>query len=203
MSISTGTILKVVATLLWTDGNVAQNVFNALITGGGGPWDEDDVVDDALTWLDAMYDTIAGWVSDEMTGSQVQVYEWDAGGEDWDEVGSAVWVYAGSSINDQLPRGVAALLNAKTTDPDVSGKKYLPGATEGNVGDGLWEEAFLSALVDFGGEWVPGFTGSATAADWDPGVWSVVGSALLPMNLTVVIPTIPAYQRRRKRGVGI
>lgn len=203
MTIPTGTILKVVATLLWPDGNVSQNVFNTLISGAGGPWDEADVLDDMLTWVDDMYTHIAGWLSDEIDGSQVQVYKWDAVGTDWDEVGSEVWTFAGTSVNDQMPRGVAALLNAKTTDPDVNGKKYIPGTTDGNSGDGLWVAGYLAALVDFGAEWVVPFTGLVSAADFDPGIWSVVQEALYAMSLTVVIPTIPAYQRRRKRGVGI
>lgn len=203
MAISTGTILKVVATLLWTDGNVAQNVFATLISGAGGPWDEGDIVDDLVAWVDAMYTTVEDQMAVAISGSQVQVYEWDPVGTDWDEIGSDPWVFIGVNVTDQLPRGVAGLLNSKSTDADSSGKKYLPGLCEGAVTDGLWTVAALADFVDFGAEYVVNFVGGITGADFDPGVWSVKDEVLNLFTNTVVIPTIPAYQRRRKRGVGI
>lgn len=203
MTVPTGTILKVVASMVFDDGNIAQNVYNAVITGGGGPWDEADVVDDAVAWVDLLYTAVEAYAAASLQGSQVQVYEWDTVGLDWDEIGSDVWAWVGTSVTDEMPRGVAALLNAKTTDADVSGKKYVPGTVEGGATDGLWIAAYLLDLVDYGGLWVGGFVGGTSGADWNPGVWSVVDEALYDMSLTVVIPTIPAYQRRRKRGVGI
>ena len=43
MSLTVGDVLKIVATIAWTDGDLAQNVFNAVLTGSGGPFDEDDI----------------------------------------------------------------------------------------------------------------------------------------------------------------
>jgi len=203
MTVAVGDVLKVVATILWDDGNVMQNVYAAEITGTGGPYDDADIVDDALAWVEAMYDTLTTQVSAECERSQVQVYIWDAPGDDWDEIGSEVWTWAPTDGADQLPRGVAGLLNSKTTDPDVSGKKYIGGLTEGGVTDGLLNAALLVLLVNYGAEWVVPFAGATSGADWDSGVWSVVGKTLVPFILTTVIPTIPAYQRRRKRGVGV
>lgn len=203
MPVPTETILRVVATILWSDGNVMQNVFSSDIVGEAGPYDEVDVVADALAWVVALYNTITTLVSDECDGSQVQVYRWDPAEEDWDEVGSDPWVWDPDNTTDQLPRGVAALLNAKSTDADSSAKKYLGGLTEGPIDDGLWNAGALADFIDFGGEWVQSFVGSVTGATWNPGVWSVKDLVLNPFVATVIIPTIPAYQRRRKRGVGI
>ncbi len=203
MTVPTGTILKVVATILWEDGNIMQNVFNAVVSGGGGPWDNVDIVDDAIDWVETMYNTLTARISGASDGSQVQVYRWDAIEEDWDEVGAWPWVWTPSNATDQLPRGVAGLLNAKTSDSDSSGKKYIGGLCEDHCALGLWTPTTIGALVDFGAEWVVPFVGLVSGASWVSGVWSVKDLVLNPFTLAVIIPTVPAYQRRRKRGVGV
>lgn len=203
MSVTDGTVLKVVATILWTDGNIMQNVFNAVVTGGGSPWDADDIVLDAISWAEDLYFNLTSVISDACDGSQVQVYEYDAIDDDWDEVGSGPFFWNPTGNTDQLPRGVAGLLNLKTTDPDVSGKKYVGGLVEGSVTDGLWNAPTLADLLSFGVDWYAGFVGTDSGATWTPGIWSVVGTVFKQALEQLIIPAIPAYQRRRKRGVGV
>jgi len=203
MTIPTGTILRAVASFLWTDGNVNQNVFNALISGAGGPWDEQDVIDDLSDWFDDMYLNLATTLSDEIDGNEIVVYKWDATGQDWDEVGSQQWVYNPSGAGGQLPRGVAALVRLWTEDPDVQGKKYIPALTENVLDEGLLPAATITALLAFAADWYLPFVGTLTSADFTPGIWSVVGKVLELGVDHVATSTIPAYQRRRKRNVGI
>jgi hypothetical protein len=203
MSIVVGDILRVVAVLSWLDGDIAQNVFNAVISGSGGPFDDADIVADALDWLDTMYANIVTQMSDEIDGSEIRLYIYDPIDDDWDEVGSDAWSLNPSGVSDQLPRGVAQLVNCKTLDPDVNGKKYLPAPTEGIVTDGLFIAGAIADATDFAVDWVTGFTGATSGASWVPGVWSPTNTNFHPMSGTVILPTIPAYQRRRKRGIGI
>jgi hypothetical protein len=203
MTISTGDILKIVATAVWLDGNLNQNVFNAVVTGAGGPWDNDDIVADAVSWMGTVYGNLTAAMSDELDGSQVQVYEYDDGDDDWDEVGSSAWVWNPSNVDEQLPRGVAALINAKTTNADVSGKKYLGGNVEGNVDDGLWAGAYITDIEAWADDWITGFVGGTSGADWLPGVWSPTKTNFFYFVGSTIVPTIPAYQRRRKQGVGV
>lgn len=203
MSVSDGDILRVVATLLWSDGNVMQNVFNAVVTGGGSPWADADIVLDAVTWLDTMYDNLLTSIADTIDGSQAQVYKYDSVDDDWDEVATGPWLWTPTNADSELPRGVAALINLKTTDPDVSGKKYVGGFTEAGLTDGLWPALILSQLLSFGQDWYDPFVGSDSGASWAPGIWSVVDTVFKLAGSTLIIPTIPAYQRRRKRGVGV
>lgn len=203
MSITVGDILRVVAVMSWLDGDIAQNVFNAVITGTGGPYDDVDIVADALAWLGVMYANIVSQMSDEIDGSEVRVYVYDSADDDWDEVGSDAWVFDPSGTAEQLPRGVAQLINCKTLDPDISGKKYIPAGTEGIVVDGLYNTTAITNATAFGVDWVTAFVGATSGADWTPGIWSVVNTLLQPMSGALILPTIPAYQRRRKRGVGI
>ena len=203
MSIQVGDILKIVATIAWLDGNLAQNVFAAVITGSGGPYDEGDILADALTWVGTMYANLTTSMSDECDGSQVQVYIYDSVDDDWDEVGTDAWTFNPSDSAHQLPRGVAALINCGTTDPDVQGKKYLPGLGEASADDGLWGSSVLGVIGDFADDWLTAFVGGTSGADWQPGVWSPTNTNFFAADGTAVIPAIPAYQRRRKRGVGV
>lgn len=203
MSISTGDILRIVASFLWTDGNINQNVFNAVVTGGGGPWDDSDIADDAAAWLTNMYGNLTTVVSDELDGNSVTVYKYDAIDDDWDEVFSQAWTWNPSHVGDQLPRGTAGLVNLWTTDPDVQGKKYLPGFTEGNLTDGLYDAGLITQMLAFGADWLAPFVGGTSGATWTPGIWSVVGTVFKLAVDHIATSTIPAYQRRRKRNVGI
>lgn len=203
MSIVSGEILRVVASLLWTDGNVNQNVYNAVLTGGGSPWADTDVVDDAEAWLDNMYANLVNSMSDEIDGNEVLVYKYDAIDDDWDEVGSQSWTFDPTITQDQLPRGVAALVRLWSSDPDVQGKKYVPGLTEGSVTDGLFTASVITNLLAFAADWYNPFTGGTSGATWTPGIWSVAGTVFKSGIDHIATSTIPAYQRRRKRNVGI
>lgn len=203
MSIQVGDILRIVAVLQWLDGDIMQNVYNAVISGSGGPYDEDDIVADALDWVETMYANLVARDSDDMDGSEVRVYEYDAGDDDWDEIGSDAWVYNPTGTSEQLPRGVARLVNFKTSDADVSGKKYLGGGVEDAAASGLWSAGEITALGNYAGDVVTPFAGATSGADWVPGVWSPTGTVFVVYTGAVIIPTIPAYQRRRKQGVGI
>ena len=203
MTVADNEILRVVASMLWTDGNVNQNVYNCKVSGGGGPYADSDVIDDMEDWLDNMYANLTGTMSDEIDGNEVIVYKWDAVGQDWDEVGSQSWTYDPTVAQEQLPRGVAALVRLWTTDPDVQGKKYIPGLTETNVTDGLFGAGTITQLLAFALDWYTGFVGGVSGATFTPGIWSVVAKAFLAAVDHYATSTIPAYQRRRKRNVGI
>lgn len=203
MSVTDGDILRIVASLLWTDGNINQNVFNAVVTGGGSPWTDQDIVDDAEDWLDNMYANLTGNVSDELDGNEVSVYKYDAIDDDWDEVSSQAWAWDPTQTAEQLPRGVAGLVRLWTTDPDVQGKKYIPGLTETSLVDGLWNAGQITNFLLFAADWYNAFVGAASGATFTPGIWSVAGTVFKLGVDHIATSTIPAYQRRRKRNVGI
>lgn len=203
MSVSVGDILRIVATVAWTDGNIMQNVFNALIVGSGGPFDDDDIVTDSVSWVVNMWDNMRTDLSDQLNSSQVQVYKYDAVGDDWDEVGTGAWIQTFTEIDDQLPRGAAALVLARTENPDSLGKKYIGGYCENALTNGLYTAGIITEMLAFAADWILEFTGAASGADFDPGVWSVVNKVLYDFVDNIQASTIPAYQRRRKRGVGV
>lgn len=203
MAVAENDILRIVASLLWTDGNVNQNVFNAKVSGGSPPYADTDIADDAEDWLDDMYANLTTVVSDEIDGNEVLVYKYDPVNQDWDEVQSQSWTWDPTSTFDQLPRGVAGLVRLWTTDPDVQGKKYLPGMVEGALADGLWNATEVVIFLAFAADWYLPFVGAASGATFTPGIWSVAQTAFLAAVDHVASSAIPAYQRRRKRTVGI
>jgi hypothetical protein len=95
------------------------------------------------------------------------------------------------------------LITCQTTDPDVQGKKYVAGLSEGHCDDGLWQSGLVSALSDAAEDWLTAFVGAVSSADWQPGVWSPTRTNFYAATGSYAVPTIPAYQRRRKRGVGV
>ena len=203
MTVADGDVLRIVASMLWTDGNVNQNVFNAKMSGAGAPWDDADILDDAEDWLDNMYANLVTEMSDEIDGNEVVIYKYDTVNDDWDEVGSQAWVFNPTSASVQLPRGVAGLVRLWTSDPDVQGKKYVPGLTVADLDDGLFMSGLIVNLLAFAADWFTPFAGAASGGTFTPGVWSVVGTVFKAALDHFATSTIPAYQRRRKRTVGI
>lgn len=203
MSVVAGDILRVVASQLWDDGNIVQNVFNCVVTGGGSPFDDSDIVDDCEDWLDNMYANLTTMISDELSGNSVIVYKYDAVDDDWDEVGSQSWSWAPSNATDYVARGVAGLTRLWTSDPDVQGKKYIAGMVESSLTDGLIIVAALTQMLGFAADWYAPFVGATSGATFTPGIWSVAGTVFKAAVDHIAASGIPAYQRRRKRNVGV
>ena len=203
MSVAENDILRIVASFLWTDGNINQNVFNAKVTGGSPPYDDTDVADDAEDWLDNMYANMVTAISASIDGNEVLVYKYDALDDDWDEVFSQAWTFNPTGAGEYLPRGVAGLVRLWTEDADVQGKKYLPAMLESTLVDGLFAGTLITQMLAFAADWYTPFVGAASGATFTPGVWSVA-KKLFELGVDhVATSTIPAYQRRRKRNVGI
>lgn len=203
MSITDGEILRIVASMIYGDGNINQNVYNAVVTGGGAPFAEEDILDDAETWLNDMYTHVVNQVVTNLGGNEIIIYKYDALDDDWDEVGSQAWVFDFTGAGDELPRPVAALVRLWTSDPDVQGKKYLPAHTEAVLTNGLWTAGAITNLLLFAAEWYAPFVGAVSGATFTPGIWSVAQTVFKAAVDHYATSTIPAYQRRRKRNIGI
>lgn len=203
MSLTTGDILKVVVTMAFGDGNVIQNVFALLLSGAGSPWDELDILDDIESWIDAAYGQITSYIDDDLAGTDIDAYVWDPVDLDFDDIGNEPWGWTPTSTGDPVPRGVAGLVIAPTTDADVQGKKYVGGLTEDLMTEGTLTGTMLAALAAWAAIWIDPFVGVASSANFTPGVWSTVLSDLVPFKEAYSVGAILAYQRRRKRGVGI
>lgn len=203
MAISEGTIIRIVASIVFPDNVIMQNVFHAVLTTAGGSDAESDVVDDMVDYLEAMWAAVIGRVSLDMDSDEVKVYEYDPVDDDFDEIGTSAFIVAFTGTGDWLPHGLAIVCNMETTDPDVSGRKYYGGLTEGVQADGAWDPTTVGSFATMAGIVTAQFVGAATGATFTPGVWSPKETNFFAFNENVSVNSIPGYQRRRKPGVGI
>lgn len=163
--------------------------------------DDDDVVAAVETWVEALYTTIDDLLSDELTMGDVEVYKYDSGQTRWDLIGTADPSVTFAATSEMLPHGVSALVRAYTTNPRVISRKYIGGLTEGAQEDGVWNAAALSALADFGNAWDN--TSQVTVNNLlAPACWSTKVNDVYGLNDTEIALANPAYQRRRRPGVG-
>jgi len=203
MAIADGTVLRIVASLLFPDSVIAQNIFYTVFTDNGSSNDTDDVLDDLVDYVEDIYTDLLNEVAEEVDLGEMKVYEYDSVDDDWDEVGTRTPSVAFNQTADGLPNGAAALIHARSTDPDVSGHKYFGGFGNGKAVDNDWTSGCLTQLVQCGSTWVTNFVGTATGGDFFPGVWSPTRTNFYAFNGTFIVNGVVAYQRRRKPGVGI
>lgn len=203
MTVPENAILRVVQQFTWDDGNIMQNVFNCSIDGGSPPYVDQEVADDMAEWMEEIYDGLVAAMSDHLTAGEATTYVWDSVGQDWDEVGSSIPSLTPVAGGEYLAHGVAAMIRATTTDPDVQGRKFFGGFTEDVAVDGGWTASALTLLAAAAIDWIAISVGTSTGGTITPGVWSVVGLQLHNFVGQSIVNAIANYQRRRRPGVGI
>lgn len=203
MAIPDGAILRVVASLLFPESVIAQNIFYAVFADTGGSDDDADVLSDLADYVEDMFSELDTQVADEIALDSIKVYIYDPLDPDWDEVGDELLTDAFANAEDMSPHGISMVIHAKTTNPDVQAAKYLGGFGETSTVDGLWGVGALTAAANFANTWTTAFVGAATGGDFAPGVWSPTKLNFFIFNGVEVVGGIPGYQRRRKPGVGI
>lgn len=203
MAITEGTILRVAASLLFPDSVIMQNVFHLVLTQVVGDNDAEDVLEDLVEYIEAVYAELATIIDGNINPSQVQVYEYDSIDDDFDEVGSDVWTFTNTASGDQMPHGVAAVTIFQTTDPDVQGRKFWGGALASFSNEGYWDSAVVTAMGLAAAEIVSQFTATVTSNVYTPGVWSPTETNFFAYSGSYMVSGTPGYQRRRKPGVGI
>lgn len=160
-----------------------------------------DVIVDMGQW---MTDTMAPMaphvvVSCDITGANV----YQKVGPLWNLLGPALVIFDPQSIGDPLPSGVAGLMVVYTATSKVMGKKYLVGMSELAQTAGLWIGAVMAAMLQSALLWLEPFLSIADPTTvYVPGVWSAKLSGFARFAASVSTRDVPAYQRRRKAGVG-
>jgi hypothetical protein len=202
MAITNGTVLRVVASLLFPDDVIAQNVFHMVATDLVDG-DEDTVTLDMQRYLNSIYAELDDAMSQDMSGDEIKVYEYDSSGEDFDEVGTGALTLSGASANDPVPHGVALVQNLYTTDPDVQGRKFWAGIAISTLTDQEFDASVLADAVAGAAILIVTYTDGTSSNEYQPGVWSPTHANFYPYNGVVATNSVPGYQRRRKPGVGI
>lgn len=201
MTIAGGAALKIAQEINMPESVVAMNIFymDADFTG---PQAESAVLTACRLWIEDVYDTVEAIMSDELTLGSMTLYQYNSITDQWDNKGSRSPTGAGTSTTSMLPHGVCGMVRGYSVNPRSIARKYLPGMPEDRSADGAWDGTALAALAAFGVAW-------ATEAVFDttekltPSVWSVKDTTLYALSGTEVVLAHPAYQRRRRPGVGM
>jgi len=182
------------------DGVVANNIFY-FRTAFSEAQDLTDVLSAIEEWVEAAYTTLIADTSDLVTFGETIVYEYDTVAMQWDNLGTATPAVTFTGISEMLPHGVAALVRAYSTQPRSIARKYLPGLVEEAQADGAWVATTLTALANFGNAW-DNVKSISLGNELRPGVWSSKYGTIYLLSGDEVVLADPAYQRRRRPGVG-
>lgn len=200
MTVLNGAILQCVQTILLPQTSIAQNVFHTRKDGGSTA--DNDVIVAIAEWMELMYANVDSHMHDGASLGSTTISQWDTVGLDWDLIGLAAPTEVGTSMDDMLPHGAAALIHGVSSDADVRGSKFLAGFAEGAQDNGLWGAGVTANLALFAIDWQDAFT-AANGVSIASGVWQRSSNTFFRLSGTLTASGIVAYQRRRKQGVGI
>jgi hypothetical protein len=203
MTVEVSDILKIAVSMVFPDDVIMMNVFHVLIDAINGAGDDGEIGDDMVGYTEKSYNDIGANVSSGIEAVEIKVYVWDPVDTDWDEVSARTWTDPFADAADPLPHGVALVQSFRTTNPDVDGRKFWGGFTEGEQAAGSWVAGLLTDAIASGVDVIEEYTDGTSGNVYTPGVWSPTREAFLVYSGTFLTNAIVGYQRRRKPGVGI
>lgn len=197
MSISVGNRVRVTAHMKLIGLIDVENVFDLHVdTGGTG--NDQDFMSDMADWLDTAYQELVGDLHPGLLFQTVDGFNVSAK----EPLPSLPWpsLHGGTSGGDLMATGVALVTLFHTLKSRVIGRKFIGGLTETALVGGNWASGVVSNAVS----WTLLIAAGPTMTTWGGTVSFVIydklGVPRLPIRF--VANGTPAYQRRRRAGVG-
>jgi hypothetical protein len=204
MTVSAGDLLRVVAYRDTSLGRLANTFY--LQVGGSGGVDNTVALDRVAVWVGSIFDNGRNYIHNSVPNISLQVakVQWIAGViTETEIVGevSGIGSTAGIGTNSRVAEGVAVLVTLPTTAPKTRGRKFIGGLDQSAMStDGSIVSGALAAFAAWAADMIAGY--SADGLTYLPFVFrSQTGLPVVLFN--AVVRVAAAYQRRRKRGVGI
>lgn len=178
----------------------AQNVFYWQI--GGQSIDDEDMLDDILSWVTTFW--ASAWRDIAAPSASMDYFEADlvnVNGTVQQNLGVRQINIAGDAPGTTIAAAVSGYLMASTLLPKGRGSKYIPGLAETSTSEGEWSPATVLEL----GQMLLAYLATINATGGTqlvPGISSRTVQQFVPFLSQGLVETIPAYQRRRKPGVG-
>lgn len=200
MSVADNSILRVAAHFLLSNASDIVNVYHYVMDSTGDV-SEANVLTDLLALIQGLMGNLTNYYNDDVSLDEIEVWVRNTTLDRWDYVGSTDGSWAGTVATDQyLPSGVCPLVTADSSDAHAKGRKYLPPPDEGNLSSGLWITNLMNVLGDYLDDYTSTYIG--TYAEWAAGIWQETPGTFAQFSGTGKTTNVPAYQRRRKLGVG-
>lgn len=199
-----GDIYRLTQNILLPSNVTAQNVFYVTQdTAGTGT--AVDIRDDMIDWMLQIYSPLLPSMTTAVNVFDFRFEIKTPGTCEFSLFTDGIVNITGTlgGANEIVPHGVAFQTNGRLVGSGRVGKKFFPGLAEGVISDGIWISSVLAAGTSAGVGWVTPFTGVASTAGWQPGVWSCIKLLFFEFSGTIIPKAIASYQRRRKPGVGI
>lgn len=196
MTVNLNDVIRVTVKSSLPNGSSILNVYH-LKKIGGGDLSESDALVDIINWVELLNEQLDDVQVTTLTYDSVDAYNVTQDRP----VSSGALTGGGTLAADPLPPGVAALISTDTGQKRGVGRKYIAGISEALTTGG---EFIAGALVDLAGYadlLTEVYNSGTTDADWQAGIYKKLGAQFHPF-IGWLVSAIPAYQRRRKPGVG-
>ncbi len=198
MTIGVNASLRVVTQFKLGNVSKAQNVYHLSHVSIESKTDE-QVVTAISAWVEALLAELTDRTSDAVELQKIECFTFQS--MLWEPIGVATPVWAGTSVEDRVPSGVALQVNAFKERSGHADKKFLAGLTEVDLDGDQWQSGAIDAAEDYAAVWIAQFAGPES-------------TLLLPVNFIPLtqqvrpytsfsVNNIVSYQRRRKPGVGL
>lgn len=161
---------------------------------------DEDAMSDLATRLGDAYALIANRQSDDLTAVGLTFKNITTN----EDMGTESFVgYTGGTdnTNDPLPAGVALCVTLPTAVLKSRGRKFVPGIAETGTTAGLFTSAVMTDAASFAALISEAWLGASNDDPWTFGIVTELGT-FRPFQ-SASVSNVPAYQRRRKQGVGI
>ena len=180
--------------------SVTNNVFTWIVTAGN-PDDED------------ILQAITSWIVDEWVGNLLEVTDAQYVYDDivvnvMNEDGTVKRLIgffgvnqSGQAVGHPVAAATSGWITAGTKVPKTRGSKYIPGLAQSDLISGEWGNLIQAALAQVLLAYLLDID-LPTAGVLTPGVLSRTTQLFQNFTTSGDIETVPAYQRRRKPGVG-
>lgn len=201
MAIAGGASIKAAVEINLIDEVVAMNIYY-FKADFQEEQSDGDVVSAVQTWVEDLYESINSEVVTDITMGVTTVYVYNSITDQWDNHGVCNPSVSFNGAGSMLPHGVAAMVRMYSTHARSTARKYIPGFDEASCTDGTWDAGALTELGSFLTLWRSTEQVSVNNV-LIPAVWSTVSSQTYERGTGGVVLAQPAYQRRRRPGVGM
>lgn len=201
MTIQADDILRVAVEYALPNSTQALNVFYFLVREFTGA-NEDAVQDFADFVEDQWHVHWKDIASADASIVGVALDTLNVNGTVKENIGSATLDLVGVVGGEISASAVSGYIKANTNVPKARGSKYVPGMTENHCANSVWNATATAKLTALLTEYILEYVNPATGNTYLPGVLSRVLLEFVAFNETGDLTDVPAYQRRRKAGVG-